>query len=268
MVLALAGAARGEPSARAILDRQRGLDAGVRRWSDRRARLRLEVVDPRRAPRQMELERFDKRYPTGEERTMAYVFAPDTVKGMALLAVARADRPAEQWLFLPEAKRTRRIGGEVRKQGFVGTDVTYHDLDVLARLPSWTESDAASTLRGAAVVDGATCDVIELTPLRDAIGYERIVVWLGRDDLIPRQVELYETAPPNGPFGAGSGGPTRRVRQADLRTVGAIPVPHRVEVETPDAGTKTTVIFSDVAFDQGLPDELFSQPALEWGRYR
>jgi len=268
--LAIAGAARGDESARAILDRQRALDEGERHWSERREHLQMEVIDPRRAPRQMELERFDKRYPAGEERTIAYFSAPDTVKGTALLAIAHPDRSADQWLFLPETKRARRIGGEVRKQGFVGSDLSYHDLDVLERMPTWSESDTAARLRGAALIDGVACHVIELTPHRAGIGYQRIVVWLGRDDLVARQVELYETVPPTGWFGAGGADPaqpTRRVRQSDVRSVGRIPLPHRVDVETPDAGTKTTVVFTAVAFDQGLPDALFTQPALEWGRY-
>jgi hypothetical protein len=83
-----------------------------------------------------------------------------------------------------------------------------------------------------------------------------------------RRIDLYETAPSAGWFGIGADGasePTRRVRQSDLRSVGTIPVPHRAEVETPSAGTQTVVTFTHVAFDQGLPDELFNQPALEWG---
>jgi hypothetical protein len=193
------------------------------------------------------------------------------VKGTAFLAITHADRPADQWLYLPEGRRARRIGGEVRKQGFVGTDFTYHDLDLLAEMPSWTEADATSNLRGEATLDGVPCHVIELTPQREDIGYQRIVVWLGKDDLIARQIELYETAPSSGWFGLGGDGadapPTRRIRQSDVRPVGRIPVPFHAEIETPSAGSKTIVTFTHVAFDQRLPDDLFSQPAMEWGRF-
>lgn len=268
-VLALAAAARAGETARQILDRQRLLDQGARRWSDRHERLALEVLAPPRAPRQMTLDLFDRKYPDGQQKTMAYFSAPDTVKGTAFLAITHPGRPADQWLYLPVARRARRIGGEVRKEGFVGTDFTYHDLDLLAAMPSWTEADATSTLRREESVDGVPCYVIELTPQREDIGYQRIVLWLGRDDLIARQVELYETAPSSGWFGLGGSAtpPTRRIRQSDVRTVGTIPVPYRAEVETPSAGSKTTVSFTDIAFDQDLPDGLFSEPAMEWGRF-
>jgi hypothetical protein len=256
-------------TARQILDRQRALDQTTRRWVDRQEGIRMQVLAPPRAPRDMAVDLFDRKYPNDEQRTMAFFSAPDTVKGTAFFAVTHADRPADQWLYLPEAKRARRIGGEVRKQGFVGTDFTYHDLALLNEMSSWTEADAASHLRGQETIDGVSCDVIELTPKREDIGYERIVLWLGHDDLVPRQVEFYETAPSSGWLGfGGSTAPTRRIRQSEVQSIGAIPVAHHVEVETPSAGTKTIVTFTRVAFDQKLPDDLFSQPAMEWGSYR
>ena len=270
LLVVLGVTAGGAESARQILDRQRALDVGERRWADRREALQMDVIDPRRAPRQLTLELFEKKPGDDTQRTMVYFTGPDTVKGTAFLAVTHAGRAADQWLYLPEARRARRIGGELRKQGFVGTDFTYHDLDLLAAMPSWTEADAAATLRGEETVDGVPCHVIELAPKRDDIGYERIVLWIGRDDLVARQVELYETAPSRGWFSrsADGGSPTRRIRQSDVRQVGKIPVPHRAEVETPAAGTKTTVTLSGVAFDQGLPDDLFTQPALERGGFK
>jgi len=55
---------------------------------------------------------------------------------------------------------------------------------------SWSEADARSRLEGEEQVDGAAACVIELTPARSDIGYRRIVLWLGRDDAFPRQVEF------------------------------------------------------------------------------
>lgn len=268
--LLVSSAAPAAETARQILDRQKALDDGERRWRDRHEQLQMEVIDPRRAPRQMEVDLFDKKYPSNEQRTMAFFSAPPTVKGTAFLAVTHPDRAADQWLYLPEAKRARRIGGEARKSGFIGTDFTYHDLDLLAEMPSWSEDDAASHLRGDETVDGVRCHVIELTPKREDVGYQLIVLWLGADDLVARRVEFYDQAPSTGWFGlGGSDGtlPTRRITQSDLRPIGKIPVPLRAQVETPSAGTKTVVTFRHVAFDQDLPDELFSQPAMEWGGY-
>jgi hypothetical protein len=264
----LAVPAAGAETARQILDRQRQLDRTERRWSDRHQQLTMEVTDSTHAPRRLTLDLFDKKFPGDEQRTMAYFSAPDSVKGTAFLAITRPDREADQWLFLPEFQRARRIGGAVRQQGFVGTDFTYHDLDLLASMPSWTEADASATLDGETTLDGTPCYVIALTPRRADIGYARIVLWLGKDDLVARQVEFFEELPASGWLSGRTAAPTRRLKQGDVRRAGSIPVAYRAEVETPSAGSKTVVTFGEVAFDRGLPDELFTQPAMEWGRYQ
>jgi Outer membrane lipoprotein-sorting protein len=268
LLISIAAPALADETARQILHRQRALDAGERHWSDRHQRLTMDVVSPDRPARMLAVDLFDKKMGAGEQRTMAFFSAPANVKGTAFLAINRADRASDQWLYLPEFRRARRVGGAARTTGFVGTDFTYHDLDLLAQMPSWTEADATSTLRGEETLDGVPCHVIEFTPVREDIGYKRIVLWLGRDDLVVRQVEFFERAPATGWLGGrDEAPPSRRITQSDVRKIGAIPVPFHAEVQTPAAGTKTVVTFAKVSFDQALPDELFTQPALEWGSF-
>ena len=103
--------------------------------------------------------------------------------------------------------------------------------------------------------DGTATHVIELAPQREDIGYKKIVVWLGKDDLVPRQLEFWED-------GAE---PKKRLKQGDVHTVGAIPVAQHVEVATPAAGSRTVIEISDVQFNKKLDPELFSQRYLERG---
>ena len=77
----------------------------------------------------------------------------------------------------------------------------------------------------------------------------------GRDDLVPRRLELYEDAPE----------PKKRIAQSDVKSIGAIPVPLHIEVATPAAGSHTVVEIADVQFNQKLDAELFSQRSLERG---
>jgi hypothetical protein len=227
-MLAVSAAPAAAETARQILDRQRALDDGERRWTDRQQRLTMEVVAPDHAARSMAVELFDKKTATGEQRTMAYFSSPASVKGTAFLAITHPDRAADQWLYLAEFRRARRVGGAARTSGFVGTDFTYHDLDLLAEMPQWTEADATSSLRGEETIDGVPCHVIDLTPVREDIGYELIVLWLGRDDLIARRIDLYEQAPATGWFGVGGGAaapPPPRLVQSDVRPIAIITVP-------------------------------------------
>jgi hypothetical protein len=255
LLLAVPGVLHAAESARQILDRRKALDDSTRKWSDRSERLAMTVRDGRGGERQRGLQLFERRLPGDERQTIVFFERPAEVKGVGFLSHTHKGRAAEQWLYLPELHRVRQITPRSRTESFVGTDLTYQDLDIIQEMSSWSEDDARSTLRGEETVDGQPTYVIELLPEREDIGYRKIVVWLGRDDLTPRRLEFY---------GEGDE-PVKRIVQRDIHSVGAIPVAGSIEVETPAKGSKTTIASSDAAFDVGLEPELFTQRALERG---
>ena len=255
VALALAGAARAAETARQILDRRKALDETTRHWDDRHQKMKLTIVDRRGGERVRELELFDRREAGDEQKTILFFLAPAEVKGTGFLAFTHKGRPADQWLYLPELQRVRQITARTRNESFMGTDLSYHDLDLIQEMTSWTEADARSSLHGEETVDGTPTWAIEEVPQREDIGYKKVVVWLGRDDLVPRRLELWED-------GAE---PKKRIAQSDVRPVGAIPVAHHVEVATPAAGSRTMIEIADVQFNQKLDADLFSQRYLERG---
>jgi len=251
----LGSPARAGETARQILDRRKQLDDTTQHWNDRHERMKLTIVDRRGGERVRELELYERRYPGDETKTIVFFQAPAEVKGTAFLAFIHKGRPADQWLYLPELKRVRQITANTRKESFVGTDLSYHDLDLISEMTSWAEDDARSSLGGEETVAGVACHRIELTPKRDDIGYQKIMLWLGKDDLVPRQLEFFED---------GSE-PKKRIKQSDVKSIGAIPLPHAIDVETPANNTRTAIVITDVQFNQSLEDDLFTQRYLERG---
>jgi outer membrane lipoprotein-sorting protein len=242
-------------TAREILDRRKALDDTTRHWDDRHQKMKLTIVDKRGGERLREIDLFDRREPGDEQKTILFFLAPAEVKGTGFLSFTHKGRAADQWLYLPELQRVRQITARTRNESFMGTDLSYHDLDLIQEMTAWTEADARSNLRGEEAIDGTACHTIDLAPQRDDIGYKKIVVWLGREDLVPRQLELYEDG----------GEPKKRIRQSEVRAIGPIPVAHRVEAATPAAGSHTVIEIADVQFNQKLDPELFSQRYLERG---
>jgi outer membrane lipoprotein-sorting protein len=255
LLVGLAASAGAAETARQILDRRKALDDTTRHWDDRHEKMKLTLVDRRGGERVRQLELFDRREPGDEQKTILFYLSPAEVKGTGFLAFTHKSRAADQWLYLPELQRVRQITARTRNESFMGTDLSYHDLDLIQEMTSWSEDDARSSLRPEESVDGTPTHVIELAPQREDIGYQRIVLWLGRDDLVPRRLELYES-------GAE---PKKRVAQSDVRAIGPIPVAHRIEVATPGAGTHTLIEIADVQFNQKLEPDLFTQRYLERG---
>jgi outer membrane lipoprotein-sorting protein len=252
LLAALAAPALAE-TAREILDRRKALEDTTRHWDDRHQKLKLTIVDKRGGERVREIDLFDRREPGDEQKSILFFLAPAEVKGTGFLSFTHKGRAADQWLYLPELQRVRQITARTRNESFMGTDLSYHDLDLLQEMTSWTEADARSSLRDDESIDGTPCRVIELAPQRDDIGYKKIVLWLGRDDLVPRQLDLYED-------GAN---PKKRIHQSAVGEEDKIPVSHHVEVATPDAGSHTVIEVSDVQFNKKIDPDFFSQRELE-----
>src|SRR5437870_10851870 len=242
LLIALAGAVRGAETARQILDRRKALDDTTRHWNDRHQKMKLTIVDRRGGERVRELDLFDRREPGDEQKTLLFFLAPAEVKGTGFLAFTHKGRPADQWLYLPELQRVRQITARTRNESFMGTDLSYHDLDLIQEMTSWTEADARSSLRGEEAVDGTPSYAIEEVPQREDIGYKKVVVWLGRDDLVPRRLELYEDAAE----------PKKRVVQSDIKPIGAILVQHLVAVAKLADGSDTDIVIVATWFNPQL----------------
>lgn len=251
----VAPAARGAETARQILDRRKALEDGAQHWNDRHQRMKLTIHDKQGGERLRELELWEKKYPNDTTKSLAVFHAPAEVKGTAFLAFTYTGKRADQWLYLPELKRVRQITASARKEKFVGTDLTYHDLDLVQEMTRWTEDDARSSLRGSEAVDGLDTWTIELAPEREDILYKKVVLWLGKDDLVPRKLEFYDEGDE----------PRRRILQSDIEMHGTIPWAAKVKAETPAAGSYTDIVVSDVQFNGGLSDDVFTQRQLELG---
>jgi hypothetical protein len=251
-----APAATKAPSeARMLLDEGRRLDDTTRAWNDRTQRLKLRIVDGRNIERRRELIMRTLKGPEGEDKTTTVFLTPPEVRGTAFLQFAHQDRDAEQWLFLPALGRIRQIAAQSKNESFMGTDFSYRDLELLTDVFEWTEEEAPARLVGSEQIDGVDAAVIELTPKKKDVGYQKIRLVMTRPDLVIRRMEFF----------GSSETPKKQLRLDDVRNLGAIPTAFRLEMVQPQAGSKTEVDVVDVRYDQKLSEDLFTTRALERG---
>jgi hypothetical protein len=201
------------------------------------------------AEKRRELTVYTKRYPDDEEKAISFFTAPAEERGIGFLQWAHKGRDDEQWLYLPQYKRTRQIAMRMRDESFVGTDFTYRDLEVLGEILRWGEDEAGTKLLGEETVDGSVCHMIELRPRQEGMPYERMVLWMDRDELTPRKLDFYDR----------EGAKTKALTLQDVRKVGAIPTPHRLEMRNLKKGSRTGVELAEVTYNTGLQDEMFTQ---------
>jgi len=258
-VLVLASAAgRVAPAAatygpRDVLDARRRLYATTYAWSDQHQVLRVTTVDATARTQERTVELWERRYGDGEQKALLSFLAPDNVKGMALLSQERDGGAPERWLYLPRQKRARRFAGQMSDEGLLGTDLTAGELDLMHETLGWSTAEVHPTFRGAERVADVDAYGLEVAKVH---GYDRVVLWVGTGDLVLRQLELYATN------AAGSGALVKRIRQSDVHFVGTVPIPGRVEVENPAAGTRSVFEVVQAEVDRGFPDDVFSLPLM------
>lgn len=212
------------------------------------------IGDGRDENRVLTIDSYEKRFPDGRSATVAFLRAPADLQGTAFLALRGPGEPPRQWLYLPWSKNTRRIGRPAA-ESFMGSDLSYSDVDLLREMPTWSESEANASLLREDVVDGVPSLVVALAPKRSDIEYARVVVWLGTSDLIARRIDLHDR----------EANVRKRLRQTDIRDIAGIPIPREIEIETLGTGSKTHIFVTDVLLNQGLDEALFTQAALERG---
>ena len=243
-------------TARTILDRAKALEEGERKWRDRHERVKLTISGGVGSDRIRELDIFEQKTPGGDphQKQLLVFRSPAEVQGTAFLAHLHRGRAAEQWLYLPALKRTRQIVAQMRTESFVGTDLSNKDLDIIADIVTWTEEDAGSALLADETIAGVPCHQIALAPKRADIGYPKLIVFLGKDDLVARALHFYD-----------DDGLKKVLEQSKIEKTGAIPVGRLVRVDTPAAKTSTSIEIQTVEFDQGLDEARFTQSNLDRG---
>ena len=255
-VLLLPIAGRAE-SAREILDQAKAVN-DAREPKDTSQKTKMTLIDSRGGERVRDLEIQNKSYGHRTRKAITFFLTPPEVRGVGFLAWAYPDKDDDQWLYLPELKRVRQISGSSRKQSFQGSDFSYDDLQLFDDVRDWTETDATSKLlREGEVVDGVPCAVIELLPQGKEYDYGKLIVWLDRKDATFRKVELYDKK---------DGALVKTLTLSKYETIDKVPTPHSIEMVNAKKGTKTRMDNSEIRYNRGLPDDNFTERALERGR--
>lgn len=110
-----------------------------------------------------------------------YIFVfelPRDIAGTAVLTHTHRNKQNDQWLYLPELKRVKRISSGAKTSPFAGSEFSYEDLSApgLDRFSyRWLRDEACPGQKKLA------CHVIDRFPKDRSSGYARETVWMDRD---------------------------------------------------------------------------------------
>jgi len=171
---------------------------------------------------------------------------PAEVKGVGLLTLSHASRPAEQWFYAPAIDRDRRVAKQEKSTRFLGTHFTYEDMEerdvdayTYALLPDTTAA-------------GAACFTVAATPKPDEESqYSKLVFSVLKDRYVTIRVEAYVE------------GSLRRVFEgSDVRDESGIPIVHRWSLTDAKRPGTTTLTVANVHVNPPLEAALFTVSAM------
>ncbi len=188
-------------------------------------------------------------------RTVIYFESPTNVKGTAFLNYDYLDsaRTDDRWLYLPAMRRVRRISAADRGDYFLGTDLTYQDIQDSTKFPL---EDYAFEKAGVETVDDIECVLLRITPHTDQIseelGYSRILARINPANWMPMKAEYWDT----------NDNRLKTISLEDQAVIQGIWTAQRIIAVNHKTGHRTELIYDDVAYNVQIEERQLTPSAL------
>jgi hypothetical protein len=260
-ILVLAAAIVGGGSGRAAaLSGREVMDAAEKRnrfstWRDRTSDLIMESYTGKTLQRTREATITEQTDPRGEHRTFMEFTGPADVTGTLFLHLSPRGEKDQQWIWVPATRKARRLADASRDENFMGTDLSYRDLEMLVRVQQWNDEESTATLLPEESVDGKPCHVVELVPKNPEFPYEKYRLWFATDDYLLWQFDIYD-----------QGKIFKRIRPKDYTRIQDYATFREAEVATLPHDTHTVFKVKTTRYDTDVSEDLFSVASIQRGR--
>jgi hypothetical protein len=173
---------------------------------------------------------------------------PASIAGVGFIAWENEDRADDQFLYLPELGRVRRIVSTQKDHSFVNSDFTYEDLEKRK-----VDKDTHSIIRSERY-EQYMCWVLESIPKADSDSqYGKLVSWIPKDILIPVKVEYYDK----------QNRMVKRLMVRRLEQIDGIWTALEIEMHDLSKDHRTCLKILGIRYNRGVPNEIFTEAYLQ-----
>ena len=224
---------------------------------NRTAMLTMVLIDRNGKKRTRSLRTFQKDQGR-DTRNLMFFLEPANVRNTGFLThdFREPERDDDQWLYLPELRKTKRIASSSKSQSFMGTDFSYADMTRRV-LEEWNYK-----LLGEREVHGNAAWLVEATPASKTIeqryGYKKSVLFVRKDiDMVVRAVHWMT-----------DGNRLKYLDMVDLQRIDGIWAAVELDMRTvknEKTEHRTVMKFANIRYHQNLEEDLFTLRRLEKG---
>ncbi|MDZ4662761.1 MAG: outer membrane lipoprotein-sorting protein [Pseudomonadota bacterium] len=158
----------------------------ARGWKDYSVTLQMEIrlSDGRSASKFLKLKNLEGK--NDDDKSLVVFDRPADVKGTALLTHSYSNKANDQWLYLPDLRRTKRIVSKERNQAFMGSEFTYDDM-TFNDLNKFSYKFLRKENCGSLV-----CFLVEQTPKDKEYTYSKVLVWYDTEAYRPQKSQFFD----------------------------------------------------------------------------
>ena len=189
------------------------------------------------------LERADE---TVGDKSLVVFESPRDVEGTALLSHAKLLESDDQWLFLPDLGRRRRISSANKSGPFLGSEFAFEDFTSLELGKySYVFKGVEDITIGE---ETFTVDVVERVPLYERSGYTRQMSYVDQEIFQVRRVEFFDRRDQH----------LKTLELTDYREYGeGIWRAQKLSMFNKRTGKQTDLVYDTYEFSAGLDDNDF-----------
>lgn len=216
-------------------------------WTGAKTRMRMVLSEEGGKTKERSMEIVGRKK-DGRYQSLVRFIGPADVAGTAFLMLDRGNDAAEQYIYLPGLKRTRRIAGRERDGSFMGSDFTYADMQGM------NSKDATHKRLPDEKVGSEDCYVLESTINPKAgIAYGKVLSWIRKSDYVALRTKFYDNK--------GKHAKTLYVRR--MKNVDGSPMVTEARMQNEQKQHATEVFVDAIERKEDLPDSQFTPAALE-----
>ena len=182
---------------------------------------------------------------TGDQRFYVYFKGPPDVSNTVFLVWKHVamDRDDDRWLYLPDLDLVKRIAASDERTSFVGSHFYYED--VSGRNTNEDEHKLEETTD--------TYYILDNIPKRpELVEFSHYRMWIHRSTYLPIQTEYYDKR----------GELYRRYKVLNVSKPQGFLTITQSTMKDLRTGGNTTIKYSQVEYDVGLPDDIFTERYL------
>ncbi|MFW6000864.1 MAG: outer membrane lipoprotein-sorting protein [Halanaerobium sp.] len=229
--------------------------------NSRHALMGMDLIDDNGEVKERVIEVWSKNQEDNSDldQTVMVFYEPSSVKDTRFLQEENEDADDDQWIYLPDLGRVRRISGSQGSNSFMGSDFSYDDLK------SREIDDFEYELLREEKLGEYETYVVEAVPKDpEEEQYQKTISWVTKKHYIPVKVEMYDK---------DSGDLYKEMTvEQNIEKINGIWTVFSTKMENLDTGHSTVMYVKErdgnymIEYNTDINDKLFTQQFLETGR--